>query len=279
MEFLADTVLDYLKEQIHKELAKPDKSKLTYIMPSFPSQVVTRIGESMTNFADSQPKNIRLVFKVSYALGKNWSGSSEPMDEQAYRYIKQMDWYDSGDHLTSIRNLPRDPEDELLVIILMGTDQVTDKSSLDDFHKVNTDVIWSDLLKHSFSAWLEKELKLSEIFYEKETLSQLDDILVTLRARGLADIIQISDFLQQINFSSAQTGKDALHLLLLELRRFKLPFMQRIPFSKGREFRNYVDDAFSFFKYDNYTNNTKRNKALGSSAFNRGHRIHRLMSS
>ena len=75
MEFLAVTILDYLKEQILKELAKPDKSKLIYIMPSFPSQVVTRIGESMTDFADSQPKNVRLVFKVSYALGKSWSES------------------------------------------------------------------------------------------------------------------------------------------------------------------------------------------------------------
>ena len=262
MEFLADTILDHLKEQIHKELAGPDKSKLIYIMPSFPSQVVTRIGESMTDFADSQPKNVRLVFKVSYALGKSWSESVEPIDKQAYEYITQMDWYDSGDHLTSIRNLPRDLEDDLLVIILMGTDQVTDKSSLDDFHKVNTDVIWRDLLKRSFMPWLEKKLELSEIFYEKETLNQLDDILATLRERGLADIIQISDFLQQINFSSAQTGKDALHLLLLELRRFKLPFMRKISFGKGREFKNYVDDAFSFLKYEDYTDSTKRNKAL-----------------
>jgi len=260
MEFLADTILDYLKEQIRKELAKPDKSKLIYIMPSFPPQVVTRIGENMTNFADSQQKNVRLVFKVSYKLGRSWSESGE--HKQAYEYIRQMNWYDSGNHLTSIRNLTRSPEDDLLVIILMGTDQVTDKSSLDDFHKVDTSMIWNNLLKHSFIPWLEKKLGLSMVFYEKETLRKLDDILTTLKERGLADIIQISDFLKQIDFSPAQTDKDALYLILKELHRFKLPFMQKIPFSRGKDFRNYVEDALSFFDYSEYIDNTKRSKAL-----------------
>ena len=262
MEFLADTILDYLKDQTNKEVVKPDKSKLIYIMPSFPSRLVTRIGESMTGFVDSQPKNVRLVFKVSYALGKSWSESSEKIDKQSYEYIKQVDWYDSGDHLTSIRNLPRNPEDDLLVIILIGTDQVTDKSSLDDFHKVDTPMIWNDLLKRSFTPWLSKKLELSTVFYEKETLGQFDDILTTLKERGLADIVQISEFLRQIDFSSAQTGKDALYLLLKELHRFKLPFMQKVSFSKGKEFKNYVDDALSFFSYEDYTDNTKRNKAI-----------------
>ena len=145
---------------------------------------------------------------------------------------------------------------------MVGTDQVTDKSSLDDFHKVNTSVIWNDLLGRSFRKWLESKLGLSRVFYEKETLDQLDNILITLKDRGLADIIQISDFLQQINFSSAQTGKDALHLFLRELRRFNLPFMRKIPFDKGRNFKDYVDDALSFFSYSDYIDNTKRNKAL-----------------
>lgn len=262
MEFLADTILDYLKEQIRTELAKPDKSKLIYIMPSFPSHLVTRIGESITDFADSQQKNVRLVFKVSYALGKNWSESDELIDKQAYEYITQMDWYDSGDHLTSIRNLTRSSEDDLLVIILMGTDQVTDKSSLDDFHKVDTSMIWNNLLKRSFIKWLEKKLGLSMVFYEKETLKHFDDILTTLKERGLADIIQISNFLQQIDFSSAQTDKDALHLILKELRGFNLPFMRKIPFDRGREFKDYAEDALSFFSYSDYIDNTKRNKAL-----------------
>jgi DNA phosphorothioation-dependent restriction protein DptH len=262
MEFLAGTILDYLKEHIHNELAKPDKSKLIYIMPSFPSPVVTRIGDSMTDFADLQTKNICLVFKVSYELGKSWYESDKQIDKQAYKYITQKGWYDSENHLTSIRNLPRDPKDDLLVIILIGTDQVTDKSSLDDFHKVNTSVIWSDLLGRSFRTWLESKLELSRVSYEKETLGQLDDILITLKDRGLADIVQISDFLQEINFSPAQTGKDALHLLLRELRRFNLPFMRKIPFDKGRNFKDYVDDALSFFSYSDYIDNTKRNKAL-----------------
>ncbi|MEK7397977.1 MAG: hypothetical protein AAB116_13670, partial [Candidatus Poribacteria bacterium] len=251
MEFLAGTILDYLKEQIHNELAKPDKSKLIYIMPSFPSPVVTRIGDSMTDFVDLQTKNVRLVFKVSYELGKSWSESDRQIDRQAYGYItqKEREWYDSENHLTSIRNLPRDPKDDLLAIILVGTDQVTDKSSLDDFHKVNTSVIWNDLLGRSFRPWLESKFGLSSVFYEKETLDQLDKILITLKDRGLADIIQISDFLQQINFSSAQTDKDALHLLLRELRRFNLPFMRKIPFDKGRNFKDNVDDALSFFSY------------------------------
>jgi len=96
MEFLAGTILDYLKEQIHNELAKPDKSKLIYIMPSFPSPVVTHIGDSM------------IVFKVLYELGKSWSESDKQIDRQAHKYITQKGWYDSENHLTSIRNLPRD---------------------------------------------------------------------------------------------------------------------------------------------------------------------------
>ena len=167
----------------------------------------------------------------------------------------------SKGNLTHYRNLI--PEgDSLLSVLLIGVDRVTDSSSMEDFHQCSLENIWKEELGSTFSSWCTAVL--DNVGYDKDNIIRFDAILNALVERGLSDVLQISSFLEELDFSGAQDGRDAERILLTSLNRFGLPFLGNFRSSNIRTIGTYIDDALAFFSYDSFLDERNREKALQS---------------
>ena len=91
---------------------------------------------------------------------------------------------------------------------LIGVDRVTDAASMSDFHRCDLQSIWEHELEGSFGKWIRIALD-DGVGYEEETIRHFDSVLQPLVERGLADVLQISSLLQELDLSIAQDGRDA----------------------------------------------------------------------
>ena len=76
------------------------------------------------------------------------------------------------------------------------------------------------------------------------------------------DVLQISTFLEKLDLTPAQDGRDAEDLLLRNLGSFSLPLFTGYRFSGRRAFGPYIDDAISFFSYDAFLEKRAQDQAL-----------------
>ncbi len=100
------------------------------------------------------------------------------------------------------------------------------------------------------------------IGYDNETVQRFNWVLQPLVERGLADVLQVSTLLQDLDLTAAQDGRDAEKVLLGSLGRFGLPEFGNFKFSTPRAFGVCLDNALSFFSYNTFLEDRKREKAL-----------------
>jgi DNA phosphorothioation-dependent restriction protein DptH len=146
-------------------------------------------------------------------------------------------------------------------MLLVGVDRVTDAASMADFHRCDLRAIWEEELGGSFAKWVRAALE-PTVGYEEDTIHHFDSILQPIVERGLADILQVSALLQEVDLSAAQDGRDAEKALLTSLRRFDLPEFGTFKAAGRRVFGAYLDDAVAFFSYDAFLEERNRLKAL-----------------
>ena len=130
-----------------------------------------------------------------------------------------------------------------------------------DFHHCDLRTIWEHELGRSFGKWVRVMLD-QDVGYEEDTVQHFDWILQPLVERGLADVLQISALLQDLDLSVAQDGRDAEKVLLTSLGSLGLPEFGTFKFSTPRAFGLYLDGAVAFFSYDAFLEERNRKKAL-----------------
>ena len=174
--------------------------------------------------------------------------------------ISDKGWCDDNENLTSYRNL-MSADGSLTVVLLIGVDRVTDASSMADFHHCDLRMIWEQELGGTFAKWIGAALDPS-VGYDDDTVRHFDWVLQPLVERGVADVLQISTLLQNLDLSGAQDGRDAERVLLTSLGRFNLPEFSTYKFASRRAFGTYLDDALGFFAYDSFLEERSRQKAM-----------------
>jgi len=262
LKFFAQTAFQYIEKQIEAHKTKTDKAgKLLFVMPSVPIEVAIRLGSLLQDYCTEHQEISSPLIKIASDLCREWELAVDSAVSQEYAKVMERQWADQRGNLTSYRNIAS-TDDQLLVVLLIGADRVTDSSSLADFHHCDHSTIWNVELKRSFSIWLQSRLEESSIAFEDETIAHMDEILQPLVERGLADILQISLLLENLNLVSAQDGRDAENILLSGLRCFGLPSFIGFRFSGRRSFGPYLDDAVSFFSYDKFLEDRSRQSAL-----------------
>lgn len=266
MILFAQSAFSYIRRQLDERARA--RGKLLFMMPSLPPAVVLEIGNSLVTYCTRRPEMAPPVIRVSMPLANEWITNRDPKCQELVEEISAHGWRDEKGNLTQYRNLI--PEgDSLLSVLLVGVDRVTDASSMEDFHQCSLENIWKEELNSSFSNWCTAVL--DNVGYDNDNIFRFDAILNALVERGLSDVLQISSFLEALNFAGAQDGRDAERVLLTSLNRFGLPFLGNFRSSNIRTIGTYIDDALAFFSYDSFLDERNREKALQSiDDFHRG---------
>ncbi|RLC11146.1 MAG: ATP-binding protein, partial [Deltaproteobacteria bacterium] len=268
MKFIARTISDFIISQLDKSLADPgtEVREMRVILPSFPGPVVLSIGRAIEQYQLNETrKRIGFIFKTAYALGREWQESIEPKELAAFDQIKQKGWYDPENHLTKYRNTGRDPStQDALAIVLVGYDRVTDQASLADFFRLDHRTIWTLCLENSFTTWLINRLQEASVEFEDDQIDRMDELLKALMEASLADLIQVSAFLENLDLSSAQDGRDAFMVMVDNLDRFQMPSMRGLVTRRRKKrISAYFSAAIDFFNYSQFLDRSKRNRANG----------------
>ena len=257
MNLFAKSAFEYMIRQLDRKAGSG--GKLMFMMPSLPPEVVLEIGSRLVSFCTEKPNTAPAIIRVSTPLSDDWASSDDSQICEASNEVFKKGWRDDKGNLTVYRNLI--PEDSsLLVVLLIGVDRVTDSSSMADFHHCDFGTIWEEELSGSFAKWTSAIL--DNVGYDEENLKRFDWVLHALVERGLADVLQISKLLQNLDLSGAQDGRDAEKILLSSLGIFGLPGFGNFRFSNARAFGLYLDDAVAFFTYDAYLDERNRRKSL-----------------
>lgn len=258
MRYIRDTVVRYILDQ-----STGSQGTYRFVLPSYPAEVLLDIGKEL----DEQLKRIvdrriRLEYGIAYRLGQEWSNSNSEKEKDSFLEICDKGWYNVGDNLTSLRNKLKDPDDDVLVILLAGYDHIDDRASLQDFFHLDQESIWTICLEQSFQTWVVSALKDYVNPEDSESdVIKISDILGTLYNYGLADLIDISEYLESMEFSIVLTVRDAYHLILKRLSPFNLPCMIGLSRKYTRKpFHRYIVPAQEFFNYGMFVNEPDRKK-------------------
>lgn len=257
MSYFANTVRDHLKNRIDHFQADPaDGRKMIFMIPAMQEPTLLAIAETVTAVCLKDPK-IRLVLKIASALTAEWSHEGKTKAEN-------RKWLSEGRDLTYFRSIVNTDSNSLLVIVLCGSDQVTDSAGLADFHTCDPDMVWNVDMRRSFSSWSEEKLKsIGMNDYHPDDLSTIDRVIKPLFTSGTGDLLQISDWLEKLDLSLAADVADVPRLMLAKLQAFGLPVLSRFPFhQKKKQLGLYIHKALDFFNYTLFLEARQRDKAL-----------------
>jgi DNA phosphorothioation-dependent restriction protein DptH len=268
MIFYSSSVTDAILTQIKNMLKTPstDARELRIILPSVAPRIVLAIGEALEEYRDAKRPDcrIKLIIKTAYKLGQLWRTGNDPEESTLFQEIERRGWYDAENHLTAARNEKRNPQTEdVLVTVLIGSDQVPDQASLYDFYRLDYQTLWEQWLQGTFSPWLRRRLREASVEAESVHIAFMDEILKSLVDTSLADLIRISNFLESIDLSKAQDGRDAIRVLIESLECFRLPCMKGLMSAKRKvRIRHYIKSAVEFFNYGSFLDKQGRKKAI-----------------
>ena len=184
-------------------------------------------------------------------------------EEDTLNQIKRQGWYNETDNLTSLRHLQKAPDDDCLVVLLAGYEDIRDQSSLQDFFHLDQKCLWEICLKRSFENWVEDALKeYVNPDGNEERIKQIADIFKDLYHHGLTDPLEVSRYLEYKDFSSAMDGNDALNIVLADLEQFGLPNMIGFQKHGSKSFATYIVAARKFLSYNSFLDAGNNKKAI-----------------
>jgi hypothetical protein len=189
-----------------------------------------------------------LVFKIASGEYQGW-----PVQDQTT--ARNRGWADETGNLTSYRNAPAPSSGRLGIMVLVGTDRVTDASSLADFHQCGPGIIWKEEMRATFSDWVTVALRAAGLGDEatERLLERFDDALRPLMDQGRADLLQIAEIVERLDLTQARHGQDAFAVLMRSLNGLGLPVF-RPPSRRKINWGMYYERASQFFSYSLYLN-------------------------
>lgn len=265
MNLYATTLADFLLKNIRPCISgQVGTNEFRAVLSSYPADIIAQTGNLINESLIDNPQHIKFVFKVGYGLWNHWQESSNPSEKIFVTALENKSWIDREDKLTFYRNMKLEdfPDYEKLIIVLIGIDHARDSASLGDFFRVDSRAVWENGLKGSFIPWVSSLLDNHSIYSEEEQLNEIDSLLKQLYINSAGDLLQVVNYLQQLDLSSAQDGKDALTHMYENLDFWDLPKFIELPYRYKNKWSNYVQDAKTFFSYQKFLKNSERIKTI-----------------
>ncbi len=258
MKYIKDTIVKYIVEQ-----STGGRGTYRFVLPSYPAEILFAIGKDLDEeFKRIVDSRISFVYGVACRLGKQWVESGNASEERSFAEICSRGWYNEGDNLTSLRNILKKPEEDCLVVLLAGYDHIDDRASLQDFFHLDQEAIWSICLKRNFQEWVVNALQQYVNPEDSESdMLKIASVFKNLYDYGLADLLDISKYLEEMDFSVALSIGDAYKLILNNLVPFGLPCMIGLSRRYTRKgFHRYIIPAQELFNYSLFLDESSRKK-------------------
>lgn len=250
MRFFTQSVTNYVIKLAARIIGAGEEShNLILMIPAMQENAVVACAEAITSAILKQTSSF--VLKVAPILTDGWS-------EQHLEQARSRDWLVENGSLTSYRNKPSK------ITVLIGSDKVTDSSSLEDFHVCDFDSIWKNELQCSFASWVLLKLQEADIgVISMEDAKSFDGFIRPLYICGRADLIQISKWLEQIDLSvDGEDLRGIKRTILRSFDYFKLPLFTGFLKSRKADLGHYIEKASAFFNYTMFLDERNRNRAL-----------------
>lgn len=267
MRFYTQTVVDYVKEQVERELedlSPGEPAELRVFTQSMPPQAIHAIFEQILDFVASKNAKIECHLKVAFGLNQHWLSSGLQTDSEEAARLQNKGWVDTEDRLTHYRNLIAPKGQDLLLVVLAGIDHATDRGGLADFNVINETVLFRERLNSDYTDW-------AQSFLYEANLPDIDggvvqkfnaffEQLFKIRPRNL---FQLSEFLEKNLLPKAINCNNASETLALAYENLPVWGIPPI-FSPANPAKRLtlLDDAARLFKRDAYRDASGRKKAL-----------------
>jgi DNA phosphorothioation-dependent restriction protein DptH len=256
MNFFAQTVRKHIQRQISRYRSEtPQGQKMIFMVPTMPEKNLLAVADAIAN-ACLKDTTLVLILKIAATLTDGWTPEGQ-------RLVQARGWQDERGNLTFYRNTPATPG-KCTVVVLCGFDQVTDSAGLADFHTCDPDLIWRVDMQQSFKNWMKNKLRQVGLTdYSENDLVYFDRILKLLLTCGRGDLLQISEWLRDLDLNQAGDVADVPRIMLANLRAFDLPVLTRFPLhQKRKSFSLYINKSAEFFNYTMFLDANRRDKAL-----------------
>lgn len=258
MRYLVGTLVEWVAKELGN--AAPERNKLLFVLPSWDSSLLLYLGKQLAELAARAPRPTRLYYSVAYRLGMEWAQGS-PAQRSDLAELQRLGWYNADDNLTSLRNLLPE-EKELLLVVLAGFEHITDRHSLQDFYQLDNDALWRIALRGTTSKWVKEKFERETGDAGRHGIDWAISVLDYLYEKALADLPQISGFLDSIKLQEAENARDACRILLSRLSYFGLPALPGLTASGAQKRKalcgSYLEKAREFFNYSTFLAPRKR---------------------
>lgn len=256
MSYFADSAATYILRQTEGMLSigAATQRRLLFALPALPSHVVLALANRLDSYC-LRSGRVELVFKIALSEWQVWSIQDQTT-------AKDHGWTDETGNLTCYRNALPPTDGRIGLMVLVGVDRVTDASGLADFHQCGPDVIWNEQMGTSFGDWVRFALRAAGLNDEVNArlLARFDDALRPLIKQGRADLLQIADALERVDFTQAVHAEDAFAILMRSLGKLGLPVFHP-PSRRKIDWGTYYERAAQFFSYSLYLDERERSKA------------------
>lgn len=256
MKYITRSFKDYITGRIESQLPSMELGrKMIFMVESIPEDLTIATADLISSSLLGKT-DTKVLIKVAKTLTDKWSDEGRDKADKA-------GWSTLLDNLAYYRNEPV-PADKYNVIILYGSDVVTDSASLADFNLCSLKFVWESGMSRSFNQWVTDKLSSSGIdFYNKADMQVFDNILYPIIEQGRADLISLSKWLERLDLSYCDSVPTVLDVVLTKLRDLQLPNFTSFPYTrKNKKFNPYVYKAIEFFNYTMFIEENQKKKAV-----------------
>lgn len=269
MKFYTQTAVEYVKDQVERELTQltpGEPAELRIFTQSMPPQAIYAIFEQLEDYVASKAVKIGCHLKVAFGLDQYWLNSGVQSYADESDRLKAKGWVDRDDRLTHYRNLTATPEQELLLVVLAGIDHATDRGGLADFNIVSESVLFREQLASCYTLWAERflsEANLPDI--DGGVVRDFNAFFEQLFKIRPSNLFRLSEFLEKNLLPNAINCNSASETLALAYEHLPVWGIPPI-FSPANPAKRLplLEDASRVFKRDDYRDASRRKKALQS---------------
>jgi len=238
MKALVNEICEAIKEQV---LNQVDPTTVIIKIEDMPHP---QVFSAVHLFAVSLCSELKyeLICKVARRKVEQLRALSDPLAQNALKYLSDHELIDVDDQMTKWRN-QMGSEEETTLILLMGTEAVEDKGGLHDFHLINQATL-SRRLDHNYAVWFQRLCRL-----DSEEIKGLNQILNRVFLHVPEDLFKLSSIIDMLERDGApQTGEELIVTLLSRLNKdWGIPRIVGTPFLGAWDsITRLIDEASGF---------------------------------
>ena len=207
MNLFIDLLSDYLKSQCDQVLGPGGNSngKITLVVQSFPSLETTATARILDEYFSTAFPGTKKAIRIALGLWNEWP-EEEKEDLQLGGGFKEF--IDRLDQLTAYRNQGN--------CLLFGLDHATDRGGLESFHCVSEDLSWTNVLKGSFGAWVDRiEAHLHDD--DPTAKDSLRDFLSSVHKFNARSLVRVSRFIGSICAQNPESLREFVRICYARL--------------------------------------------------------------